>query len=394
MPANLPPEAGKKWEKVMEAKTPEEKLRALEEFLSAVPKHKGTENLVHWARRRMAQLRREIEEKKVKEKSLRSGGGGSIRYYVEKEGDAQVVVIGPPSSGKSSLLRCLTNVRVEPDEVPFSSLEPIPGMFIYDNIYFQLVKLPSINIEDVDSDVNAMALSMIRNADSAIMVLDATGDVEVQYSALKNILRENGIYVIRPRGFVTIERRPTGGIQVIGRLLNGTAEDVKKLLANYGISNALVTINGEATLDDVEESIFKDIVYKPSLVLINKVDLADKDYVDYIVGRLRNEVITLTASLSKCAIDPRLLSESLLRVMDLIRIYTKEPDADTYSTKPFILKRGSTVGDLARKIHSRFYEGFKYARVWRIDKYPAGIKRVGINYVLNDGDIVEIHSSL
>lgn len=159
----------------------------------------------------MAQLRREIEEKKVKEKSLRSGGGGSIRYYVEKEGDAQVVVIGPPSSGKSSLLRCLTNVRVEPDEVPFSSLEPIPGMFIYDNIYFQLVKLPSINIEDVDSDVNAMALSMIRNADSAIMVLDATGDVEVQYSALKNILRENGIYVIRPRGgFVTIERRPTG----------------------------------------------------------------------------------------------------------------------------------------------------------------------------------------
>ncbi|WP_243679513.1 GTPase [Vulcanisaeta souniana] len=185
----------------------------------------------------MAQLRREIEEKKVKEKSLRSGGGGSIRYYVEKEGDAQVVVIGPPSSGKSSLLRCLTNVRVEPDEVPFSSLEPIPGMFIYDNIYFQLVKLPSINIEDVDSDVNAMALSMIRNADSAIMVLDATGDVEVQYSALKNILRENGIYVIRPR-FRNHREETNRCIQVIGRLLNGTAEDVKKLLANYGISNA------------------------------------------------------------------------------------------------------------------------------------------------------------
>ncbi|MGC9179445.1 MAG: OBG GTPase family GTP-binding protein [Vulcanisaeta sp.] len=392
MPANLPPEAGKKWEKVMEAKTPEEKLKALEEFLSAVPKHKGTENLVHWARRRMAQLRREIEERKVKERSLRSGSG--VNIYVEKEGDAQVVIVGPPSSGKSSLLRCLTNVKVEPDDIPFSSLEPIPGMFIHDNVYFQLVKLPSMNIEDVDSDVNSMALSMIRNADSAIVVLDASGDVEVQYNALKSILRENGIYIIRPRGFVTIERKPTGGVQVIGRLINGTAEDVKKLLVNYGINNALVTINGEATLDDVEESIFKEIVYKPSLVLINKIDLADNDYVKSITAKLSGEVTVLTTSLKNCAIDSRALGESLLKIMDLIRIYTKEPDADTYSPKPFVLKRGSTVGDLAKRIHSRFYEGFRYARVWRIDRFPLGVKRVGINYVLADGDIVEIHSSL
>ncbi|GAB6947419.1 TGS domain-containing protein [Vulcanisaeta sp. JCM 16161] len=392
MPANLPPEAKAKWLKVMEAKTPEEKLKALEEFLSAVPKHKGTENLVHWARRRMAQLRREIEERRVKERSLRSGGGANI--YVEKEGDAQVVIIGPPSSGKSSLLRCLTNVKVEPDDIPFSSMEPIPGMFIYDNVYFQLVKLPSINIYDVDSDVNSMALSMIRNADSAVIVLDASSDVEAQYSALKSILRENGIYIVRPRGFVTIERRPTGGIQVIGKLINGTADDVKKLLVSYGINNALVMIYGEATLDDVEESIFKDMVYKPSLLIINKIDLADSDYVKDIVAKLGSELLVLTASLKNCIIDPKVLGESLLRIMDLIRVYTKEPDANTYSPKPFVLKRGSTVGDLARRIHSRFYEGFRYARVWRIDKYPSGVKRVGINYVLNDGDIVEIHSSL
>ncbi len=392
MPANLPPEAKAKWLKVMEARTPEEKLKALEEFLSAVPRHKGTENLIHWARRRMAQLRREIEERRIKERSLRSGGG--VNIYVEKEGDAQVAVIGPPSSGKSSLLRCLTNAKLEPDDIPYSSMEPIPGMFIYDNVYFQLVKLPSINIYDIDSGINSIALSMIRNADSAIIVLDASGDVEAQYNVLKGMLREGGIYVVKPRGFVTIERRPTGGIQVIGKLVNGTAEDIKKLLVSYGINNALVTINGEATLDDVEESIFKDIVYKPSIVLINKIDLADDEYVRGIATKLGGEVLVLTASLKNCAIDSKALGESLLRVMDLIRVYTKEPDADTYSPKPFVLRRGSTVGDLARRIHSRFYEGFRYARVWRIDKYPQGVKRVGINYVLNDGDVVEIHSSL
>ncbi len=165
-------------------------------------------------------------------------------------------------------------------------------------------------------------------------------------------------------------------------------------MVSYGINNALVVINGEATLDDVEESIFKDIVYKPSLVLINKVDLADNDYVRNIATKLSNETLVLTASLRNCIIDSKVLSESLLRVMDLIRVYTKEPDASTYSPKPFVLKRGSTVGDLAKRIHSRFYEGFRYARVWRIDRFPSGVKRVGINYVLNDGDIVEIHSSL
>jgi Predicted GTPase len=291
-------------------------------------------------------------------------------------------------------LRCLTNVKIEPDDIPYSSIEPVPGMFIHDNVYFQLIKLPSLNVENPDSDQNSLTLSMIRNSDSVILILDASRDVEVQYEAIKNLLRENGIYIIKPRGFVTIERRPGGGIQVIGKLVNGTAEDVKKLLVSYGINNALVTINGEASIDDVEDSIFKETVYKPSIVIVNKVDLADNDYVRAIVGKLSNEIITLTASLKNCKIDSKTLGGSLLKVMDLIRVYTKEPDSDTYSLKPFVLKRGSTVGDLARRIHSRFYEGFRYARVWRIDNFPAGVKRVGLNYILNDGDIVEIHSSL
>ncbi|MFB6470908.1 MAG: OBG GTPase family GTP-binding protein [Vulcanisaeta sp. AZ3] len=392
MPANLPPEAKAKWLKVMEARTPEEKLRALEEFLSTVPKHKGTENLVHWARRRMAQLRREIEEKKRKERSSGSGGGSNI--YVEKEGDAQVVIVGPPSSGKSSFLKCLTNARVEPDDIPYSSQEPIPGMFIHDNVYFQLVKLPSINLENPDTDLNTLTLSMVRNADGVLLLLDATMDVEAQYVAIRNMFRENGIYITRPRGFVTIERRPTGGIQVVGRLVNGTSDDVRKLLISYGINNALVTINGEATIDDVEESIFRETVYKPTLIIINKVDLVDYDYVKAIINKLSSEVIILTASLINCQIESKVLGESLLKIMDLIKVYTKEVNANTYSPKPFVLKRGSTVGDLAKRIHSRLYERLRYARVWRIDKFPMGVKRVGLNYVLDDGDVVEIHSSL
>ncbi|MEM0059772.1 MAG: GTP-binding protein, partial [Desulfurococcaceae archaeon] len=87
MPTNLPAEAKAKWIKVMEARTTEEKIRALEEFLSSVPKHKGTERLREWATKRLAQLREELGEKR------RKRTGGRSLYFVEKEGDAQIVVI-------------------------------------------------------------------------------------------------------------------------------------------------------------------------------------------------------------------------------------------------------------------------------------------------------------
>ncbi|MEM2005636.1 MAG: GTP-binding protein, partial [Zestosphaera sp.] len=107
MPTNLPAEAKAKWVKYLEARTTEEKIEALEEFLSAVPKHKGTENLVAWSRRKLSELRKELEERRV-----RRGGGGPT-FFIEKEGAAQVVVLGFPSSGKSSVLRALTNAKPE-----------------------------------------------------------------------------------------------------------------------------------------------------------------------------------------------------------------------------------------------------------------------------------------
>ncbi|MEB3851694.1 MAG: 50S ribosome-binding GTPase, partial [Desulfurococcales archaeon] len=115
MPANLPPEAKAKLARYSEARTLEEKIRALEEFISAVPKHKGTENLLLWARRRLAELREEAEERRRK----RVGGGP--RVFVEKQGAAQVVMLGPPNSGKSSLLARLTRARPEVAPWPFTT---------------------------------------------------------------------------------------------------------------------------------------------------------------------------------------------------------------------------------------------------------------------------------
>lgn len=395
MVTNLPAEAKAAWAKVMEAKTPEEKLRALQEFLSKVPKHKGTENLVRWVRRRIAQLRREIELKKMKERSIRGGGGGR-RILIEKEGDVQLVVSGPPMSGKSTLLKCLTNAKVEPDDVPYSDVEPVPGMFIEDEIYYQLVKAPSINLEDYDSDMNILNATLMRSADGVILVLDVSctsPDPLAQYSRILEIMKSHGVYLSKPRALVHVERRHIPGIQIIGKLVNASAEDVRRLLLDYGIQGAVIQIEGEATLEDIEDAIFREYVYRPCIVILNKIDLVDEEYVKYLIDEFnRRNVPVLPASLIRCKIDRKELSEKILKTLDLIRIYTKEPGADTYSTKPFIIRRGATVGDLAKRIHSYLYEHFKYARVWKKEQYPNMVKKVGINYQLQDGDIVEIHA--
>jgi ribosome-interacting GTPase 1 len=387
VPTNLPAEAKAAWLKVMEAKTPEDKIRAMEEFLSYVPKHKGTEKLIRHIRRRIAELRREIQERREKERSIRSGA----RLYVAKEGDLQVAVVGPPSSGKTALLRCLTNTTLMPDDVPFSTVEPTPSMFVEDGVYVQLVKTPSL-VLDQPSDLNSITLATVRNADVAMLVV--TGDVDVTVlERIFNFFEDEGIYLYPPRNYVKIERRGLGGIQIIGsgQIAGGTLNDVKKLLNEYGIHHAVVYINGVVTLDDVEEALYVEKQYKPTIVVFSMTDLhkPKEEVLDFLT---KYGVVYYSADLMRCNLDKRKLLEDLLRITGRIRVFTKPIHSKTYIEKPIVLKAGSTVGDVAAQIHSSFLETFKYAIVWRRETFPQRPKRVGRDYVLSDNDVVEIHA--
>ena len=77
--------------------------------------------------------------------------------------------------------------------------------------------------------------------------------------------------------------------------------------------------------------------------------------------------------------------------METIRIYTKEPSKKEPSNKPFTLKRGATLQDLAKSIHGEFIKNFAYARVWA-SRLVFSPQKVGLTFLLEDGDIVEIHT--
>lgn len=391
MVTNLPAEARAKWVKVMEAKTPEEKLKALMEFLSAIPKHKGTENLVRQVRRQIAILRREIEERKrVRRKS------GGPKFFIRKEGAAQIVILGLTNSGKSTLISTLTNAKPVISDIPYTTRTPIVGMMPYEDIQFQLIEAPAL-IEGASEGVawGLKTISLARNADAILILLDASNN---PISQLKIILRELDnakIFITKPKGRVEIERRSSGGIQVVimGKLVNATLDDIRLLLNSYRIYHALVKIYGEVSLSDIEDAIYESAVYKPTVIVLNKVDLLDRNSIKALISRIREIVganMPIIAISATKGIGLRELGRILFEITGIIRVYTKQPNDNKPSDKPLILKKGATVLDAAKAIHSVLYKRFKYARVWGPSvKYPG--ERVGGDHILMDKDIIEIH---
>jgi len=395
MPTNLPPEARAKWVKYLEARTPEEKLIALQEYLSAIPKHKGTENLRAWVRKKIAELKEEIEEKKAK----RAGTGGPS-FFIEKEGAAQVIMLGLPNSGKSSLLRKLTNARPKISNIPYTTKFPIPGMLTYEDIQIQLVEAPSI-IEGVSQGSiwwGSRVLGLARNADALIIVLDSSQTPIKQAKIIKKELAQAGIYLTKPKGLVKINKsKAIHGIKIIlsGKITDATVNELKELLKTYKLTNIEVRIFGEVTLEEIEKAIFERITYKPSLTLLNKVDLLTEEEIKEVVAGLSHllsniKVIPVSA-LTGYGLDQ--VSKSLFNALKIIRVYTKEPNSPIPSEKPLVLKEGATVADAIRKIREEYLHFFKYARIWGPSaKYPG--ERVGLDHVLKDKDIIEVRTKI
>jgi len=389
MPTNLPPDAKKKWAEVEATKYPRERLQRMEEFLSLVPKHKGTLKLRGQIKKQMATLRREIEEKKRK----KTGKGGP-KFFIEKEGAAQIGVIGVTNVGKSSLLSAITNAKVEVSTSPYTTREPVPGIMNYEDVQFQVVEAPALMEGSADGKAwGLQTLASARNADGLILMVDLSQDPVQQLSLILSELDKARILVSRPKARVEIEKKYMGAglrIILIGRLLDCTMKDVEGLLKSYRIADAVVKISGEASLDDVEEAIFGSPTYKPTIIVANKMDSKDSEAkLELLKIFVGNTLPILPVScINHAGLDK--LGEILFRTLDIIRVYTKEPSVKEFSKKPFILKKGATIYDLAKNIHSDLSRNFSFAKIWA-KRLVFSPQKVGSTFVLEDGDVVEIH---
>ena len=391
MPANLPAEAKNKYREASLARNPEEKIKKLQEFMSMFPKHKGTENLRAQVKRKISQLKQEIEDKKQK----RTGMATGPKVFVEKEGDAQIVLLGPTNVGRSSLLATLTNSKVAVLNYPYTTTEPTPGMFNYQDLQLQMVETPALMEGSSEGGSwGLQTLTSARNADGIVLMVDLSQDPVEQLSLISKELEKSKILTRKPKARIEIEKKHMGAklkFIVLGKLVDCSVKDLTRLMKSYGIRDATIKIRGEATFDDVEEAIFEGKVYRPAVILANKADhplAAERlEQLKKVVG---DELkIVAVSCATKAGIEE--LGAELFGMLDIIRVYTKEPNKKDASKRPFTIRKGSTVFDLAKRIHTDFYEQFSYAKVWgkRLRFSP---QKVGGTFVLDDGDIVEIHT--
>lgn len=148
--------------KYLQAQTLEDKVRWLQEMIQNFKKHKGSEKMLAELKIRLKKLKKLIEKRQTSKKTARS-------LSIKKEGAAQVVLVGTTNTGKSTLLKKLTNAKIAISAYPFTTKKPVYGIMDYKGIKIQVVEIPSITKNFYETELGPTLLSIIRYAD--LMVL-------------------------------------------------------------------------------------------------------------------------------------------------------------------------------------------------------------------------------
>ncbi len=326
MPTNLPPEYFEVEERYRAAKSPAERIACLEELISTVPKHKGTDKLRGDLRRRLSKLKTAAQTRKGVSRQVSA-------FRIDKEGAGQVVVVGPPNVGKSALVAALTNATPEVADYPYTTWTPTPGMMPVENIQIQLIDTPPLNRDFAEPE----SLNLIRRSDLILLVVDLQTYPIQQLDDTIAFLQEHRIAPRRLKDRYSEQRRLT---------------------------------------------------FKPLLVLVNKNDDESSDGDFEVLCELLEDDWPLLPVSATTGRNLERLKQVLFERLEIIRVYSRPPGKEADLSAPFVLKKGSTVADFAGKVHRDFFEKLKTARVWGSAVYDG--QMVGRDHVLHDGDVVEL----
>jgi ribosome-interacting GTPase 1 len=340
VPANLSPEYKAAEVAFRKSRDPQERLSNLREMLRTVPKHKGTEHLQADIKARIKDLAETVEGG-----ARRATGHGGPTLVIRPEGAAQLALIGPPNAGKSSLHARLAGSNAHVAPYPFTTQHPEAGMMPHEDVHFQLVDLPPVTPQHPVP----WLINTLQTADAALLVVDIA-----EPSCLEQL------------------------------------EGVHTMLAQLRVSLC------ESWPQDAAPSSGDDDPFAlrlPALILANKTDgIADVD-VDAEAVALRDLSASRLPILAVSAATGHGLGELgpwLFRKLGIVRVYTKIPGYAADMQRPFTLRHGQTVGDVARHVHADVARSLRYARVWGRSGF--GGQQVGPGHVVEDGDVLELHA--
>jgi ribosome-interacting GTPase 1 len=300
MPANLPQIYHKIEGRLKFAATSEEKIYILKEMLAVMPKHKGTDGLRAELNSKIAKLKKEAKKKPLARRLDMN--------YVPKMGIAQVVLMGAPNSGKSTVLSKLTNAEPEVASYPFTTQKPDVGMVEFENVQIQLVDTPPL----YENFHPPWLFALGRSSDVIIGLVD--GSKANPLKELDSLLSrlEQGLIFLESKDYYTgDELMKKNGFIIISR---SDDKDLEPLRKKFGGRLNFLSFERDSDIEALKKKIYNSL--------------------------------------------------------NLIRIYTKPPGKEADFTEPVVLRKGATVLDAAYEIHKDFADKMKYTKLWRGDKNP------------------------
>jgi len=330
MAANLTPQYLEAEARYRAARTPEEKLVALEEMWRELPKHKSSEKIQADLKKKLSAARKALQQ------SGRKGAAHADPFCIPRSGAGQVVLLGAPNVGKSSIVGGLSNAHVKIADYPFATVTPVPGMVPYEDIQIQLIDTPPVTAEHVPTGFPGLW----RSADGLLIVADLSSDslLEDVETCLRHLAERRVELTDGPRQHPP---EPGAPLRVPGAVLAN----------KYDVPGAA-----------------------GNLELLR----------EFVGGRVRVEALS-TRQPERMARLPGLL----FGLLHVIRIYAKPPGRKPDLNDPFVLPQGSDVRALARKVYRGYEQRVKYARIW--GRGVVDGQNVQLDHVLSDRDIVELH---
>lgn len=327
----------------------QKQIEDIEKEIRETPYHKGTEHHIGILRARLSRLKDKILDSETRSK----GSGGGIGYAVKHQGDATIVLVGPPSVGKSTLLNRLTNAQSKVAPYAFTTVSVIPGMMVYKNARIQILDVPGlIEGAEVGKGRGKEVLSVVRGCDLLVVITEVGKEQAID--RIKNALEKNSIQINKKKPNIKIEKKLQGGISVFSNIRQTVSkETIKEIIMEMGIKNAIVSIKEKITLDELLDSLSRNRVYIPSISVINKADLSVSSHKnDYLYISAENDM-----NLNK-------LREDIWKTLDLSTIYLVHGDDEPNFNNPLIVKNNTKLSDILEQLGSSFSENKTYARIW------------------------------
>ncbi len=406
MSSNLSAEAKIAYQAYIDANGLDARIEKLQIFLRLVPKHKATEKIVALNKTKLSKLKEEKEQKVIQRKIIASATEDPFTFKHEHD-TIQLVMISDFFEhfgvGKTTLLQNLSGGLKSAKPGVFTA-EPLLGIFEWEHVKFQLVEEPSLH---QSQNLNRI-IGGVRRADILALVIDLSRDPISQIENILSILKNYHIYLNRQPPQVKIERTGSGGIQIFflskdAKECEHLSDFIKDMVKAWGAVNASVKIYEKVSIEEIEIAFSRGTSFKTACVIGTKADLQNtkekyKKMISYLKksNKLKIETYPVSVTYNEDGEEIRKgldnLARDILKKLNLIRVFTKSKKG--VAEKPLVLPRDSTVGDVAKDVHKDLFETFKFAYIYREveGEFTKRRTKTGINFKVNDFDVIEIFS--